>query len=82
MSAIAEGFLALVPTRLMLPCERTDAAMSVPLAVDADPVRVYAPELDAYKGALAVGSVELIRSYCEVWTRFLSLAGSGVRSTP
>jgi hypothetical protein len=75
VNGAGEEFRALVPSHLMLPCERTDAVISVPLVIDADPVRVVSPGLDAVKAALAVGSAELVRSYCEIWTRFLARAG-------
>jgi hypothetical protein len=79
VSGADETFREMVPKYLMLPCERTDAVMSVPLVIGADPVLVYSPGLGAVKGALAVGSYELVRSYCELWTRFLAMAGSRER---
>ena len=41
--SVDPGVLAMVPNHLMLPCERTDAVMSVPLVVDGDTTRMLAP---------------------------------------
>lgn len=70
--SIDTDFRALVPTTIGLPCEHSDAVIEVSLTIDADPVRVIAPGLDDIKGVLAIGSAELVRSYCEVWTRYLA----------
>ncbi len=65
-----------VPTSIVLPCERTDAVVVLDLVVEADPVRVVCPGLDEVKAALAVGSADLVRSYCGVWTRWLARCGA------
>lgn len=65
---------ALVPLELALPCEQTDARVTVTLVVEEDPVRVTAPGLDDVKVCLAIGSAELVRSYCNLWTRWLNRA--------
>lgn len=67
-------FRAMVPTEIVLPCEHTSTVVSVPLTIEDDPIRVIAPFLYGTKGALAVGSSELVRSYCELWTRWLRTA--------
>lgn len=76
---VDERFRSLAPLEIVLPCEHSPAVISVPLAVESDPVQVVAPCLNEVKGALAVGSAELIRQYCALWTRFLAQAGSRVR---
>jgi hypothetical protein len=60
-----------VPTQIVVPCEYTDAVVSVPLVIDAGPVRVVAPSLNQIQGALARGSADVIRNQCELWTRWL-----------
>ncbi len=79
MSGVDRAYRDLVPGELVLPCEHSDGVVSLEVVIGADPVRVYVPGLDDVKGVLAVGSAELVRSYCAIWTRFLALAGSGVR---
>lgn len=79
MSGVDGRFAALVPRELVLPCEHTDGVISLEVVVDVEPVRVYVPGLDETKEALAVGSAELVRSYCSMWTRFLTLAAAGIR---
>lgn len=64
-------FRALVPGSLVLPCEHSDAAITIAIVVEADPVRVVAPGLQQFQAALARGSVDLIKQYCSMWTRFL-----------
>ncbi len=79
MSGVDKRFTALVPRELVLPCEHTDGVVSLEVVVEAgDPV-VYVPGLDELKAVLAVGSAELVRSYCALWTRFLTLAAAGIR---
>jgi hypothetical protein len=79
VSGADHRFRDLVPRELVLPCEYTDGVVSLEVMVAADPVRVYVPGLDDVKGVLAVGSAELVRSYCSMWTRFLTLAAAGIR---
>lgn len=61
----------LVPAKLVLPSEHTSAVITVPLEVLGDSAQLVAPGLDQVKEALARGSVEVVRSYCQMWTRFL-----------
>lgn len=68
-------FRALVPDELLLPCEHSLAVVSVGLGID-DTGRVYAPGLDEIKAVLARGSTDVVRSYCEMWTRWLAKAGT------
>lgn len=65
----------MVPKQIMLPCEHSDAVVSLPLTVESDPLRVVANGLDDVKASLAVGSVDLVRSYCQLWTRWLAHCG-------
>lgn len=69
----AARFRDLVPTEIMLPCENTSAVVSLHILVEDDPLRVLAPTLDDVKGALAVGSADLVRHYCGMWTRWLQM---------
>lgn len=69
----------MVPQEITLPGEHVTAVFTLPLVVDADPVRVIAPSLDEVKGQLGVGSAELVRQYCAIWTRFLAQAASRTR---
>ncbi len=73
--SVDRRFLGLIPESITVPCEFTDATIAVSLVVEADPVRVVAPGLDEIKEALGRGSVELVRSYCELWTRYLAQVG-------
>ena len=66
----------LVPTEIVVPSEYSDAVISVPLIIDADPVRVVAPSLNQLKGSLARGSADVIRNQCELWTRWLAQRGT------
>ncbi len=61
----------LVPTELMLPGERNPVTICVQIGMDADPSRVVAPGLDELGAVLGEATVALVRSYCEVWTRWL-----------
>ena len=79
--SVDRAYRDLVPRELVLPCERTAGVISLEVVIEADPVRVYVPGLDEVRDVLAVGSAELVRSYCAIWTRFLALAGSRVRGS-
>jgi hypothetical protein len=79
VTAVQDQFRVLVPDDIIVPMEHTDAVAVVDLVVVDDPVRVTAPGLDVLKGALAIGSADLVRSYCEMWTRFLTAAYAGTR---
>lgn len=68
---IATDFRGLVPEALMLPCEHSAAVISVSLAIS-DDNRVYSPGLEEIKAVLARGSTDVVRSYCEMWTRWLT----------
>ncbi len=75
MISVAEAravYRQMVPKQILLPCEHSDAVVSLPLHVEADPVRVVANGLDDVQASLALGSVELVRSYCQMWTRWLA----------
>lgn len=65
----------LVPAEVTVPCEYAGAVISVPLIIEADPVRVTAPSLGEVKPALAAGAADLVRSQCEMWTRWLARCG-------
>lgn len=70
----------LIPDEITLPCEHTDAVISVAIVVLPDQTRVVAPGLHELQGALARGSVELVKHYCEMWTRWLTRAQRAVAS--
>lgn len=72
---IDPDFRVMVPESIRLPCEHSDAVIDVTIEIDADPVRVVAPGLEDIKSVLAIGSAELVRSYCELWTRYLAQSG-------
>ena len=76
----SEQVRALIPTEIVLPCEHSAAVTAVGIEIQADPVRVVAPGLDAVKALLARGSTDVVRSYCEMWTRWLARAGAQVPS--
>jgi hypothetical protein len=83
--SVDRRLLGLVPDSIAVPCEFTDAVIVVALVVDDDTLRVVAPGLEDIKAALGRGSVELVRSYCEVWTRYLaqvSRRAAGVAAGP
>lgn len=63
----------LVPDTIRLPAEFTSAVLEVGVVVGEDG-RVYAPGLDDVKAVLAVGSADVVRSYCGLWTRWLARA--------
>lgn len=62
----------LVPEKISLPAEYTSALIDVYLDVHGG--KVVAPALAQLQGALARGSVEVVTSYCEMWTRWLTRA--------
>jgi len=65
----------LIPSEVRLPCERSAAVIAIRIVVDGD--RVTAPTLDELKGVLALGSADLVRSYCQIWTRWLARESGG-----
>lgn len=64
-------FRKMVPTEITVPCEYSSAVISIGIEIDADTVRVVAPGLEEIQAACARGTVEVVRSYCELWTRWL-----------
>lgn len=64
------AYREMIPTEIVLPCEHTDATITVPIVVMGGLVR--APGLPQLQAALARGSVELVKHYCEMWTRWLN----------
>jgi hypothetical protein len=74
---VTDGYATLVPKEITMPCAHSDAVISVQLVIDADPVRVYAPGLGLLAGALPVGAVTVIRSQCELWTKWLARVRGG-----
>lgn len=70
----------LIPEQLVLPAEDTCAVIVLTIVVEADPVRVVAPGLEQARAVLSSDSVELVKRYCLVWTRWLYRAGLAVIS--
>lgn len=66
------AFRRAVPAEVKVPGLH-GTTITVRLEVDADPVRVVADGLDAQRMAvLAPGSLDLVRSTCDTWTRWLA----------
>jgi hypothetical protein len=61
----------MVPREFWVPCEHSDAMVVMEIAVTEDG-RVVAPALHELKAACAIGSVEIVTSFCQVWQRWLT----------
>lgn len=64
----------LIPSEIVVPCEKTDTAVSVQIWVDQYTGRVWAPGLRDLQSVLSHGAVSLVEDYCMMWTRWLTRA--------
>lgn len=78
---ISQTHRDLIPDEIVLPCEHTDATITLAIQVGDDGV-VRAAGLGEISVALESGIVDLVSKYCRIWTRWLAQAESRPVFTP